>query len=179
MAAGGYVHYDLGTGAFRLPPAHVPILALDGTPASVGGILQWLLGVAPALDAVSAALRTGKGVAPDAYGPDLLAAMERIGAGMYTTALVDQWLPLLPRMHAQLAAGAQVADIGCGSGRALITLRKDVPAQPLHRLRRLRTPAGAGPRERRGRGRGRAGVVRAQCGRRARSRPAKPGRYAG
>ena len=127
MAAGGYVDYDTANRAFSLPAAHVPTLALDGTPASVGGILQWLLGVAPALEAVSDAFRTGRGVPPDSYGADLLPAMERIGSAMYTTSLVGDWVPLMPRVHAQLASGAQVADIGCGSGRALITLAQAFP----------------------------------------------------
>ncbi len=128
MAAGRYLHYDSGTGAFSVPPAHVPVLAVDGTPASVGGVFQWLLGVAPALDAVSDAFRTGRGVPPEAYGSDLLPAMERIGSPMYNTHLVNDWLALVPRAHAQLAAGADLADIGCGSGRALVTLAQAFPS---------------------------------------------------
>jgi hypothetical protein len=35
----------------------VPVLALDDTPASLGSILQWMFGVAPALPAIVDAVR--------------------------------------------------------------------------------------------------------------------------
>lgn len=128
LAAAGYLTYDPAGERFTLPPAHVPVLAIDATPASVGGYLQWMLGVTPALDAVSEAFRTGRGVPPARYGRDFWPAMERIGAGLYATALVDDWLARLPRTQARLAAGANVLDIGCGSGRALVTLAQAYPA---------------------------------------------------
>jgi SAM-dependent methyltransferase len=128
MAAAGYLRHDPGTGAYLLPAAHVPVLALDDTPASLGGPLQWLLGVAPALDAVSQAMRTGEGVPADRYAPDLWPAMERLGAPMYANALVPVWLPEVPAVRDALARGADVADLGCGAGRALITLAQAYPA---------------------------------------------------
>jgi SAM-dependent methyltransferase len=136
MAAAGYLDHDtdhdLGHdadgGAFTLPAAHVPVLALDDTPASLGAILQWVLGVAPALDAVTEAFRSGRGVPPDAYGADVRRAIERLSAPAFVNALVPAWLPLLPGVEAALRAGADVADVGCGAGRALIELARVYPA---------------------------------------------------
>jgi SAM-dependent methyltransferase len=125
MTAAGYVTHDPGSDRFTLPAEHAAVLASDLTP--VGGGLQWMLGVAPALDAISEAFRTGKGVPADRYGPDLWAAMERLGTPMYSGALVQAWLPELPRLRDALDRGANVADIGCGSGRALITLAQAYP----------------------------------------------------
>jgi SAM-dependent methyltransferase len=127
MAAAGYVEYDPASGRFALPAAHVPVLALDDTPASLGAVLQWTLGVAPALDRIAAAFRTGHGVAPQEYGPDLWPAIERLSAPMYVNSLVPEWLPHLPAIDAALVAGADVADVGCGAGRALIALAQAYP----------------------------------------------------
>jgi SAM-dependent methyltransferase len=127
MAAAGYVRYDPAGMRFELPAAHVPVLAMEDTPASLGAVLQWTLGIVPALDAVTDAFRTGRGVPPSAYGPDLLGGIERLGAPMYANLLVAAWLPALPAVEAALRSGADVADVGCGAGRALITLAQAYP----------------------------------------------------
>jgi SAM-dependent methyltransferase len=54
--------------------------------------------------------------------------MERLGAPMYANALVPLWLPEMPEVARVLADGADVADLGCGAGRALITLAQAYPA---------------------------------------------------
>jgi len=126
LAAAGYLTQEAGR--YTLPAAHVPVLALDDTPASLGGPLQWLLGVAPAMDAVSEAMTSGKGVPADRYGPDLWPGMERLGAPMYVNALVPAWLPQVPHVQRALERGADVADLGCGAGRALIALAQAYPA---------------------------------------------------
>jgi SAM-dependent methyltransferase len=128
MAAAGYLTYEPEADRFTLPPAHLPVLALDDTPASLGSVLQWTFGVAPALDAVATAFRTGRGVPPAAYGPDLWPAMERLSAPAFVNGLVQQWLPELPAVTAALRAGADVVDVGCGGGRALIELARAFPA---------------------------------------------------
>jgi SAM-dependent methyltransferase len=127
MAAAGYVRYEPARGRFELPDEHVPVLAVEDTPASLGAILQWTLGIVPALDAVTDAFRTGRGVPASAYGPDLLPGIERLGSPMYTNLLVPAWLPALPAVEAAVRSGADVADVGCGAGRALITLARAYP----------------------------------------------------
>jgi SAM-dependent methyltransferase len=127
LAAAGYLTHDPVDGTFTLPPAHVPVLAVDDTPASVGSILQWMLGVAPALPAIAEAFVTGHGVPPSAYGADLRGGMERLSAPAYVNALVPVWLAHLPAVQAALRAGAEVADVGCGAGRALVELARAFP----------------------------------------------------
>jgi SAM-dependent methyltransferase len=127
MAAAGYLRYEPAAERFTLPAAHLPVLALDDTPASLGGVLQWLLGVVPTLDRIGSAFRTGAGVPPSAYGPDLLPAIERLSGPWYANALVPVWLPHVPAVEAALRAGADVADVGCGGGRALLALAGAFP----------------------------------------------------
>lgn len=127
MAAAGYIRYDEPIGRFVLPPAHVPVLAIDDTPVSLGGPLAWTLGVAPALDELTEAFRTGRGVPPEAYGPDLWSGLERLSAPLFVNSLVPEWLAQVPAVQAALRDGADAADVGCGSGRALIELATAFP----------------------------------------------------
>ena len=127
LAAAGYLTHDPADGTFALPAAHVPVLALDDTPASLGSVLQWMFGVAPALPAILDAFVTGRGVSPDAYGADLRGGIERLSAPAYVNALVPVWLAHLPAVDAALRAGADAADVGCGAGRALVELARAYP----------------------------------------------------
>ena len=42
--------------------------------------------------------------------------------------LVQHWLPLVPQTSAKLRAGAGVADVGCGTGQALIASARAFPS---------------------------------------------------
>jgi SAM-dependent methyltransferase len=53
--------------------------------------------------------------------------MERFTSAWFEHLLVQEWLPMMPRVQEQLARGADVADVGCGSGRALIKLAAAYP----------------------------------------------------
>ena len=53
---------------------------------------------------------------------------DRFTAQWHQNMLVQQWLPLVPGTTAKLQAGARVADVGCGTGQALIALARAFPA---------------------------------------------------
>src|SRR5262249_26029229 len=46
---------------------------------------------------------------------------------IYDHTLVKKWIPALPELQAALERGIAVADVGCGSGRALINLARALP----------------------------------------------------
>ena len=48
--------------------------------------------------------------------------MERFTATWFNNHLVQEWIPAMPDVKAALEAGCTLADVGCGGGRALITL---------------------------------------------------------
>jgi 2-polyprenyl-3-methyl-5-hydroxy-6-metoxy-1,4-benzoquinol methylase len=127
LAATGYLTYDPATAVFTLPAEHVPALAQEAGPYFFGGVHQMLTGISGALDPLVEAFRSGGGVPQSRYGADWWDGMERFTAAWVENLLVQEWVPLVPDVKAKLEAGAAVADVGCGRGRALVKLAQTFP----------------------------------------------------
>lgn len=127
MTAHGYLIHDPAAATYTLPPAHALVLAVE-SPAHLGGLHQALFGLTGVLGPVLAAFRDGGGVPMSAYPADWWQGLERFSAGWFDHLLPQVWLPLLPELHERLRRGADVADVGCGRGRALIRLAEAFPA---------------------------------------------------
>ena len=128
MFAAGYLTYDDTQRRYALPAEHVPTLATEPGPAFFGGVHQELIGAIQRYHQVAEAFRTGGGVRPADLHPDVWAGTSRFTAQWHQNMLVQQWLPLVPDTTARLRAGARVADVGCGTGQALIALARAFPA---------------------------------------------------
>jgi SAM-dependent methyltransferase len=96
-------------------------------PLSLCGTLHLLVGMLAALGPVERAFREGGGVAPSAYPEQTWDGMERDMGGIYAAYLAREWVPAMPQVRALLERGADVADVGCGRGRALIELARVFP----------------------------------------------------
>lgn len=86
-----------------------------------------MLGTLATLGRVITAFRHGGGVAPADFASDTWEGIERFTNGWFNHLLVQQWLSLMPDVQAKLEQGAEVADVGCGHGRALIKLAQAFP----------------------------------------------------
>jgi SAM-dependent methyltransferase len=128
MLAAGYLTYDQARQRYALPAGHVPVLAAEPGPAFFGGVHQELIGAIQRYDQVATAFRNGGGVRPADLHPDVWAGVSRFSAQWHQNMLIQQWLPLVPAISAKLEAGARVADVGCGTGQALIALARAFPA---------------------------------------------------
>jgi SAM-dependent methyltransferase len=128
MACAGYVEYDPATARFTLPPEHARVLAEEAGPFFVCGSLATLAEVARPLDLHTQAFRDGHGVPQSAFDTRLWEGMERSNAPWFEHGLVQRGLPLVPEAYTRLEQGAEVAEVGCGAGRALIALARAFPA---------------------------------------------------
>jgi 2-polyprenyl-3-methyl-5-hydroxy-6-metoxy-1,4-benzoquinol methylase len=128
MFAAGYLDYDQAQQRYALPAEHAPTLATEPGPAFFGGVHQELIGALQGYDRVARAFRQGGGVRPADLHPDVRTGTSRFTAQWHQNMLVQQWLPLVPDTEAKLRAGARVADVGCGTGQALIALARSFPA---------------------------------------------------
>ena len=126
MAVGGVVEYDDATNEFTLPPEHA--LWLTGSSytnlAPTAGLLT---GLAPRIDDVIEAFRTGGGVSYDRYRPHFTHAMDGLGRAKYDALLVRAYLPKAPGLTELMDGGIRAADIGCGTGHCVNLLAAAFP----------------------------------------------------
>ncbi|HEU5002011.1 MAG TPA: class I SAM-dependent methyltransferase [Actinomycetota bacterium] len=127
MAAAGYVTYDATDATYSLPPEHVPTLAYESGPAFFGGVHQELLGAIAQYNPLVEAFRHGGGVDLATYPDDLHTGIARFTTMWHEHLLTQVWLPAVPQAQAMLERGVDVADIGCGQGKALINLVQAFP----------------------------------------------------
>ncbi len=127
MVTGGIVDHDPATGTYRLPPEHAACLTGTGS-SNLAAFSRLATHLAKHVDAVALAFREGGGVPYAAFRPEFTDVMDALGRGTFDELLVDAYLPLVPGLEARLAAGARVADVGCGTGRAMVLLAAAYPA---------------------------------------------------
>jgi 2-polyprenyl-3-methyl-5-hydroxy-6-metoxy-1,4-benzoquinol methylase len=122
----------VGDGRFALSPEGSAILADEEHPASGIGLFTKLPRQIAALDQIAASFRTGLGLPYDAFGDQGARGTERGLAPWYKHSLVSDALPKLDGVVAKLERGAKVADVGCGTGTALIAMAKAFPHSDFH-----------------------------------------------
>jgi len=127
MACAGYLEYDPASRRFTLPPEHVPVLAQEGGPVFFGGVQEEMIGLAGPINQLMQAFRSGGGVPMEAYDPSAWEGIARFTSAWFDNLLVPVWLPAMPDVQAKLEHGADVADVGCGQGKALIKLAQTYP----------------------------------------------------
>lgn len=130
MVTGGFFRYDPATGEYVLPAEHARFLAGPGAvnAAPMAAMLQAFGGALPELEQC---FRTGGGLAPGAFAPHFAAAGAEPGdtwRRVYEEQLVDGFLGAVPGLAAQLATGAVVLDLGCGTGHAVTVAARAFPA---------------------------------------------------
>ncbi len=127
MVAGEYVTCDSSAKTYTLPDHHAAVLADEEGMFFLGGVVGFSAGLAPALPRVMEAFRTGRGVDQDAYGHDFFCSCERSTAPLYTHVLPGMLIPKLGAAKDRLEAGGTMLDVGCGAGRACLSVAKAFP----------------------------------------------------
>lgn len=125
LSSAGYLTCDAATLRYALPEEHAA-LADESHPDFLGGAHEALLGFLKPLDRIVETFRTRGGVPHSAYPEQAYAGLDRFAAARIERELVAQWLPAAG-LTGRLATGIAVADLGCGRGRALLSLARAFP----------------------------------------------------
>lgn len=131
QAAAGLLDYD-GDGRFSLSPVAALVLANQNSPAFAAGSFVGLPQQLAILEPLRASFASGIGLPYDACGAAGAKGVEGMLGPWFRTMLVPIALPALAGVVAKLEAGATVADVGCGTGVALIEMAKAFPRSTFH-----------------------------------------------
>lgn len=126
MASGGIVDYDGDAGTFHLPVEHATLVTRAGGPLNVANEMQFIAHLGRVEDDVVEAFTTGAGVPYDRF-PGFAHLMGEQSATRFDAGLLDEMIPNIDGAVDALTAGATLADVGCGTGHALILLAEAFP----------------------------------------------------
>ncbi|HEY2147017.1 MAG TPA: class I SAM-dependent methyltransferase, partial [Pirellulales bacterium] len=124
---GGYVAYDPATDKYTLPPEQATALADENSPMFIGGAWEVIAAVFKAEPRMVENFRTGRGLDWGEHDCRLFSGTERFFRPNYRGNLVSSWIPALDGVETKLAAGAKVADVGCGHGASTILMAQSFP----------------------------------------------------
>ena len=131
QGAAGVLEYA-GEGHFALSAEAEAVLADEGHPAFGCGMFSSLPATMAVLEKLPKAFRSGIGLDYDALGAEGAVGLERSFAPWYRACLVPLALPQVGTVVEALQAGVLVADVGCGSGVALLEMARAFPASRFH-----------------------------------------------
>jgi 2-polyprenyl-3-methyl-5-hydroxy-6-metoxy-1,4-benzoquinol methylase len=126
QAAGGYVQYDPATGEFSLSEEQAFCLA-DPHGPNLSAAFLIVLGYLRAEPRLTEAFRTGAGMGWHEHEEDVFTGCDAFFRPGYTAELVPNWIPALDGVEEKLAAGARVADLGCGLGSSSVLVARAFP----------------------------------------------------
>ncbi len=131
QGAAGLLDFDAQE-RFALTPEGVALFADENHPAFGMGMFCQLPQLFQVLERLPEAFRSGRGLPYDAFGPEGARGVERGFAPWYRTLFVRTLKKQMGGVAERLEAGAEGADVGCGSGIALIELAKAFPKSRFH-----------------------------------------------
>lgn len=127
VTVGGVVDYEAAGGSYSLPQEHA--FWLTGPRyTNLAPMSGMVMGLAQRLDDVAGAFRNGGGVPYDNYRPHFTHSMDVLGRAKYDELLIKAYLPCASGLTDWLSAGADVADVGCGTGHCLNLMAAAYPA---------------------------------------------------
>jgi 2-polyprenyl-3-methyl-5-hydroxy-6-metoxy-1,4-benzoquinol methylase len=126
MVTGRVVNYFPESKTYQLPAEHAAFLTRDSNP-NLAASMQFIPVLGAVEDQVCDKFRNGGGVPYSEY-PRFHEVMAEESAQTVVAALETAILPLVPGLKEKLAAGIEVLDVGCGSGRALVRMAELFPA---------------------------------------------------
>lgn len=126
MVAGRVIDYDATTATYLLPRHHGAVLTRAAGPDNLARVAQFIPLLGEVEQKIIGCFRSGGGLPYSDY-PRFHTLMAEESGEVFDAALVDVILPLADGLPELLRAGADVADIGCGSGHAVNVMAKAFP----------------------------------------------------
>lgn len=127
VVAAQVVDYDAATDTFTLPGHRAAVLTRAAGPDNLARVAQFIPLLAEVEQKIIGCFRTGGGLSYSEY-PRFHQLMAEESGEVFDAALVDVILPMADGLPELLRAGADVADIGCGSGHAINVMARAFPA---------------------------------------------------
>jgi SAM-dependent methyltransferase len=127
QAAGGYVDYHPASETYELPAEHALVLADEDSPAFFPPAWEVVASLWFDENKAIDAFQTGKGIPWGDHDGRLFCGVAAFFRPGYTANLTTNWIPALDGAADKLAAGARVADIGCGHGHSTIIMAEAYP----------------------------------------------------
>jgi SAM-dependent methyltransferase len=126
VTAGRVVEYDPATATYWLPTEHAASLTSGAGAQNVARMMQFIPLLASVEGKVIECFREGGGVGYESF-ERFHALMAEDSAATHDAGLLDLVVPQVPGLAESLAAGIDVADVGCGSGHAINILARRFP----------------------------------------------------
>ena len=127
VVAAQVVEYDPTARMYALPPHRAAALTRAAGPDNLARVAQFIPLLAEVEQKIIGCFHNGGGLSYSEYPRFHTLMAEQSGAG-FDAELVDVVLPLADGLPERLRAGADVADIGCGSGHAINVMAAAFPA---------------------------------------------------
>ena len=128
QAAGGLLDYDAAAATYALGEEAALALADDQSPYFVARAMSALASMFVDKDKVATAFRGDGKLAWGDHHQHLFDGTEWFFRTGYRALLATEWIPAMDGVTDKLAAGAAVADVGCGHGASAIVLAEAFPA---------------------------------------------------
>jgi SAM-dependent methyltransferase len=127
VVANRVVEYDPAAQTYALPRHRAAVLTRAAGPDNLSRVAQFIPLLGEVEQKIIGCFHNGGGLPYSDY-PRFHKLMAEESGEVFDAALVDIILPLVDGLPDQLRAGADVADIGCGSGHAINVMAKAFPA---------------------------------------------------
>lgn len=127
VVAAGVVEYDPVAETYLLPPPRAAVLTRAAGPDNLARVAQFIPLLAEVEQKIIGCFRSGGGLSYSEY-PRFHTLMAEESGEVFDAALVDVILPMVDGLPQRLREGADVADIGCGSGHAINVMAQAFPA---------------------------------------------------
>src|SRR5690625_3255064 len=126
MTVAGVVDFDPAGVSYLLPADHAAVLTRAAGLDNLARLAQYIPLLAEAEQKLLPCFRAGGGLPYHEY-PRFHAVMAERSGEVFDHVLVDRVLPLVAGLPQRLHSGIEVADFGCGSGRAINVMAQAFP----------------------------------------------------